>query len=85
MRQPLRDASALAVREIDASIRRAKQARRMPEPPAAAITLLEPELIVRESSRPVRTLWAGRDPSRAPRITKDRDVQHPLPITVLGS
>lgn len=53
--QPLRDAGALAVREIDASIRRAKQSRRVPEVPAAGITLLEPELIVRDSSRPVRT------------------------------
>ena len=52
--QPLRDAGAQAVRDIDASIRRAKQTRRAPEAPAAGITLLEPELIVRESSRPVR-------------------------------
>jgi LacI family transcriptional regulator len=48
--QPLRDAGALAVREIDGSIRRAKQARLRLEHPVAN-TLLEPELIVRDSSR----------------------------------
>jgi LacI family transcriptional regulator len=54
MSQPLRDAGALAVRDIDASIRRVQQSRRVPETPAVGITLLEPELIVRESSRTVR-------------------------------
>jgi LacI family transcriptional regulator len=52
--QPLRDAGALAVRDIDASIRRAIRGRRAPEAPAAGITLLEPVLILRDSSRPVR-------------------------------
>jgi LacI family transcriptional regulator len=52
--QPLRDAGAQAVRDIDAAIRRTKQPRWVPEAPAAGIALLEPELIVRESSRPVR-------------------------------
>jgi LacI family transcriptional regulator len=52
--QPLRDAGAQAVRDIDGSIRRAKQPRWVPEAPTAGITLLEPELIVRESSRPIR-------------------------------
>jgi DNA-binding LacI/PurR family transcriptional regulator len=51
--QPLRDAGALAVRDIDASIRRAIAPRRAVEAPTAGITLLEPALIVRDSSRPV--------------------------------
>ncbi len=51
--QPLREAGALAVRDIDASIRRAIQPRRAAEAPTTGITLLEPVLIVRDSSRPV--------------------------------
>jgi len=49
--QPLRDAGALAVREIDCSIGRARDVRRAPDVAIAEVTLLEPELIVRESSR----------------------------------
>lgn len=50
--QPLRDAGALAVQDIDQSIRRARQSRRTPDAPPPQTTLLRPELIVRESSRP---------------------------------
>ena len=49
--QPLRDAGALAVREIDGAIRRARLPRRGQESPAGQMTLLKPELIVRDSSR----------------------------------
>jgi LacI family transcriptional regulator len=49
--QPLRDAGALAVREIDCSIGRARDARGASGPAIAEATLLEPELIVRGSSR----------------------------------
>jgi LacI family transcriptional regulator len=48
--QPLRDAGAMAVREIDASIGRTRQ-RRGQEITATQVTLLQPELIVRDSSR----------------------------------
>jgi LacI family transcriptional regulator len=49
--QPLREAGALAVREMDAAIRRARRPQRDQEVPAARMTLLHPELIVRDSSR----------------------------------
>lgn len=49
--QPLSDAGALAVRDIDQAIRRARQSRRPMDEPAVDVTLLQPELIVRESSR----------------------------------
>jgi LacI family transcriptional regulator len=49
--QPLRAAGALAVRQIDQLIRIADQARLADESVLDQITLLEPELIVRESSR----------------------------------
>jgi DNA-binding LacI/PurR family transcriptional regulator len=49
--QPLRNAGALAVRAVDASIRRALEPRRGQEAPAAQATLLQPMLIVRDSSR----------------------------------
>jgi LacI family transcriptional regulator len=49
--QPLRDAGALAVRELDSAIRRMRQ-RRSQEPMVAPRTLLQPQLIVRDSSRP---------------------------------
>lgn len=48
--QPLADAGALAVKEIDRLIGRARQSRRSAEP-APEMTLLTPELIVRNSSR----------------------------------
>jgi LacI family transcriptional regulator len=51
--QPLGDAGALAVREIDEAIRGANANRRGPESPPARLTLLQPELIVRNSSRAV--------------------------------
>ncbi len=49
--QPLRDAGALAVRELDSAIRRAGSARRNQEAPAAQRTLLQPQLVIRDSSR----------------------------------
>lgn len=52
--QPLRDAGALAVRELVEVLRRARQAHRARhgmEPEAAPEVLLEPSLIVRDSSR----------------------------------
>ena len=52
VRQRLREAGALVVQEIDQLIQKAKQSRRNQETPAPNITLLQPELIVRESSRP---------------------------------
>jgi LacI family transcriptional regulator len=50
--QPLGDAGALAVEDIDALIGKSKQARRSAEIPPE-MTFLEPVLIVRESSRNV--------------------------------
>ncbi len=49
--QPLRDAGALAVREIVNAIRRARSVRRGQEVAATPRTLLKPELVIRESSR----------------------------------
>ncbi len=54
--QPLQDAGALAVDEMDRWIRLAGSRReRDRDPRAAAVTLLEPRLVVRMSSRPVTT------------------------------
>jgi LacI family transcriptional regulator len=55
--QPLSDSGALAVRAIDHLIKRSRQPRKAQDT-APEIKLLEPQLIVRESSRPV--------PSQAP-------------------
>jgi LacI family transcriptional regulator len=52
--QPLRDAGALAVRDIHGLILRARQGRRSPDVAIDGLTLLEPQLIVRGSSRPRR-------------------------------
>jgi LacI family transcriptional regulator len=52
VRQPLRAAGALAVETIDRAIRSARPGRRTEEPPATAVRLLQPQLIVRQSSRP---------------------------------
>ncbi len=60
--QPLRDAGELAVRDIDGSIRRARQPRRTPEAPPPTTVLLQPELIVRDSSRPAASVLASRRP-----------------------
>jgi DNA-binding LacI/PurR family transcriptional regulator len=49
--QPLRSAGALAVLEVDVAIRQAEQSRRSAEPAPAQMRLLQPQLIVRESSR----------------------------------
>lgn len=49
--QPLRDAGALAVQEIDELIKKANGPRRTDDSIADKVTLLAPELIVRESSR----------------------------------
>ncbi|MFI5284035.1 MAG: LacI family DNA-binding transcriptional regulator [Candidatus Dormibacterales bacterium] len=50
--QPLGDAGAMAVEEIDRLIGKARQPRRSQQA-APEMTLLKPELIVRESARPV--------------------------------
>ncbi|MBI3748405.1 MAG: LacI family DNA-binding transcriptional regulator [Chloroflexi bacterium] len=50
--QPLRDAGGLAVRELDGAIRRARAARRGQDGAPAPRTLLQPKLVIRESSRP---------------------------------
>lgn len=49
--QPLREAGALAVKELDALIGDATQARDGPASAAEQLVLLQPSLIVRESSR----------------------------------
>ena len=49
--QPLRDAGGLAVRELDSAIRRARTLRRGQDPGPTPRTLLQPQLIVRGSSR----------------------------------
>ena len=49
--QPLRDAGALAVQEIDRSIRQDGQ-RRTLDAAAPRVTLLQPRLVIRNSSRP---------------------------------
>ena len=54
--QPLGDAGALAVQEIDRLIGRARQ-RRPPQEAAPEMTLLMPKLIVRNSSRAVPSSW----------------------------
>jgi LacI family transcriptional regulator len=51
--QPLGDAGALAVKEIDRLIRRERSSRRGQEAAAPEMTLLMPELIVRDSTRVV--------------------------------
>jgi len=50
--QPLHMAGAQAVREIDSAIRQARQVRRAPEIAVPLLTLLQPKLIIRESTRP---------------------------------
>lgn len=50
--QPLGDAGGLAVRELDGAIRRARLPRRGQDATPAPRTLLQPQLVIRESSRP---------------------------------
>ena len=50
--QPLRDAGVLAVDGVDDDIMRLAKRRSPPKAPEPRTILLEPELIVRESSRP---------------------------------
>ncbi len=52
--QPLDEAGALAVRELDTIVERSHDARAPFELPAPEPRLLQPTLLVRESSRPVR-------------------------------
>jgi LacI family transcriptional regulator len=52
--QPLRDAGALAVEGLDTLIRSAHHPRRAPEARLDQTTLLKPQLIVRDSTRPVK-------------------------------
>ena len=51
--QPLREAGALAVRDIVGSLGRTDQARQAAAGVTSPSTLLRPELVVRESSRAV--------------------------------
>lgn len=51
--QPLRDAGALAVEDLDRMIRTARQQRRGGDEPSERSSLLSPQLIVRSSTRPV--------------------------------
>ncbi len=53
VRQRLRQAGALVVQEIDRLIQKSKQTGHVPELSAPDVTLLQPELIVRQSSRPI--------------------------------
>jgi DNA-binding LacI/PurR family transcriptional regulator len=68
--QPLGDAGALAVHQIDDLINKSKQARRAAEA-APEMTLLEPRLIVRASSRGSfgdrSPQWRISRPDRSPR------------------
>ena len=54
--QPLRDAGMLAVETIVRLIRSGSQAHHADDPSVVPVTLLQPELIVRQSSRPVKTV-----------------------------
>jgi LacI family transcriptional regulator len=64
--QPLGDAGAMAVEEIDRLIGKARQPRRSQQA-APEMTLLKPELIVRESARPVVSFGlASPGPSDGP-------------------
>jgi DNA-binding LacI/PurR family transcriptional regulator len=49
--QPLGDAGGLAVRELDNAIRRARSPRRAQEAVVTPRTLLQPQLVIRDSSR----------------------------------
>jgi LacI family transcriptional regulator len=50
--QPLADTGEMAVRAIDQMIRKSPSSRRTPEE-MPAVRLLQPELVIRESSRPI--------------------------------
>lgn len=67
--QPLADVGALAMREIDQAIKRARQVRQPRRTPdlQPQITFLQPELIVRESTRPLAPFrpLAHREPQPA--------------------
>jgi LacI family transcriptional regulator len=71
--QPLSDAGALAVQAIDHLIKRARQPRKAQDT-APEIQLLEPQLIVRESSRPV----AARAPDQGVRVGEPMASREPL-------
>ncbi len=60
--QPLGDAGAMAVKEIDQLIGRSTQSRRTVDN-TPEMTLLEPSLIVRESARPVPPVELSRERS----------------------
>ena len=57
--QPLRDAGVLAVDGVEDAIERLSVRRSPSEEPEPRTTLLEPELIVRESSRPAAATTTG--------------------------
>jgi DNA-binding LacI/PurR family transcriptional regulator len=57
--QPLADAGVLAVKAIDQLIARSRQPKRSQDP-LPEMTLLQPELIIRESSRRATSVHAPR-------------------------
>jgi LacI family transcriptional regulator len=65
--QPLSDAGALAVQEIDRLIGRTRQSRRSQETPPE-MTLLMPELIVRDSARPVGLVQLASGQGASPSV-----------------
>ena len=67
--QPLADAGVLAVQEIDRLIGKTRQSRRVHEG-APEVTLLMPELIVRESTRPVGLVALVSAPAQPTAFTK---------------
>ena len=74
--QPLRDAGALAVQELDRWIRRERQRAGDRETHLPLATLLEPELVVRGSSRPTPATPAGGPPT-TPRASRERPDRRP--------
>jgi LacI family transcriptional regulator len=65
VRQPLADAGALAVEVVVQAIRAARPRRGAEDVRIDRVTLLEPELIVRESSRAVPPVGAMAQPAAA--------------------
>lgn len=59
--QPLRDAGARAVREIEDVIGHGRAPRHAHEGPAALRTMLQPQLVIRDSSRPIAALTGAAE------------------------
>jgi len=76
--QPLRDAGMLAVETVVRLIRATRPGRRPDEPPVESSRLLQPELIVRQSSRPVPTASVPEGPAvGVGRVARADDVPRP--------